>query len=308
MTSSSSAVRRLFEPVQLGALSLRNRFVMASLTRNRGFVPGDVNLQYYQQRAKEAGLILSEGTLVELQGSEWPYTPGIWRKDQVEGWKPIIKAVHAEGCLMACQLWHMGRVLHPLHQGGKPNIGPSALAAKGGKFRLLTGNPPYQVPQAIPDPEEYVAIYRAAAVRAQEAGFDAVELHGANGYLVHQFLDPTSNQRKDEWGGSMENRCRFALRIIDELIGVYGADRVGIKLSPAGGPTPSLRPPIRATPCACSCSAYRVTHACGVLLCSLCWVPLQGITIWSHRHVPILMLPHHHACVCHADVMAWTVL
>jgi len=136
---------------------------------------------------------------------------------------------------MYMQLWHVGRVAHPLLQNGRPNVGPSALAAKGGKFRQLEGLPGYVTPEAIKDPEHYIALYKRAAQRAKEAGFDGVELHGANGYLSHQFLDNTSNHRTDQWGGSVQNRCRFPLRIIDELSSVYGNDRVGIKLSPGGG-------------------------------------------------------------------------
>ena len=136
---------------------------------------------------------------------------------------------------MYMQLWHVGRVAHPLLQNGRPNVGPSALAAKGGKFRQLEGSPGYVTPEAIKDPEHYIALYKRAAQNAKVAGFDGVELHGANGYLSHQFLDNTSNHRTDQWGGSAENRCRFTLRVIDELSNVYGNDRVGIKLSPGGG-------------------------------------------------------------------------
>jgi 2,4-dienoyl-CoA reductase-like NADH-dependent reductase (Old Yellow Enzyme family) len=132
-------IDKLFTPLKLGALELRNRFVMSAMTRNRGFVPNAINQLYYKQRATEAGLVLSEGTLVELQGSEWPYAPGLFRDDQVVGWKAITDAVHEEGGLIVAQLWHLGRVLHPLHQGGMPVYGPSAVKAKGGKFRLLHG-------------------------------------------------------------------------------------------------------------------------------------------------------------------------
>ena len=120
-------------------------------------------------------------------------------------------------------------------QAGKPNMGPSAIKAKGGKFRLLAGEPGYQLPTAILNPEDYISLYKAGAVAAKAAGFDGVELHAANGYLAHEFLDNTSNQRTDKWGGSAENRCRFTLRCIDELCQVWGPDRVGIKLSPCGG-------------------------------------------------------------------------
>lgn len=228
-------VEKLFTPVKLGALNLRNRFVYCAMTRNRGFIPGPLNVEYYRQRAIEGGLLLTEGTLIELQGSEWPYTPGLFTDEQVAGWKEVTEAVHKEGGLIVCQLWHLGHMLHPLHQAGKPVVGPSAIAAKGGKFRLLKGEPGYQKPSAIMNPEDYVTMFKEAAVAAKAAGFDGVELHSANGYLPHQFIDSSSNQRTDKWGGSVENRCRFTLRCIDELCEVWGADRVGIKLSPCGG-------------------------------------------------------------------------
>ena len=167
----------------------------------------------------------------------------------------MVDGVHQANGLMFLQLWHIGRVAHPLLQKGRPNVAPSPIAAQGGKFRQLEGAPGYVQPVAIEDPEHYVSLYKRAAERAKEAGFDGVELHklvsridnfsshriffcfefSANGYLPHQFVDNTSNQRTDKWGGSVENRCRFSLRIIDEISRVYGADRVGIKLSPGGG-------------------------------------------------------------------------
>ena len=232
-SSPPSNVEQLFKPISLGALQLRNRFVMAAMTRNRGYTPNALNVEYYRQRATEAGLILSEGTLIELQGTEWPYAPGIFTSEQVTGWREVTDAVHAEGALIVAQLWHLGRVVHPLHQGGKPCYAPSAIRAKGGKFRLLAGEPGYQQPTPITNPEDYVTLFKAAAVAAKAAGFDGVQLHAANGYLPHQFVDPSSNQREDKWGGSVENRCRFTLRCIEELCEVWGPDRVGIKLSPA---------------------------------------------------------------------------
>jgi 2,4-dienoyl-CoA reductase-like NADH-dependent reductase (Old Yellow Enzyme family) len=179
--ASRANIGRLFEPVTIGALSLRNHFIMASLTRNRGVIPGQHFIDYYQQRAKHSGLILTEGTLLEPLGSEWPFAPGIFRTDQVEAWRQVIKAVHSEGCLMGIQLWHLGRVVHPLHQAGLPNMGPSAIGAKGGKFRLLKGEPGYVKPQAIVNPEDYIAMYKAGAINAKAAGFDMAEIHGANG-------------------------------------------------------------------------------------------------------------------------------
>ena len=225
----------LFYPTAYGSLNARNRFVYAAMTRNRGYIPSPINVEYYRRYATECGLLLTEGTLPELHGSEWPYAPGIWNEEQVAGWKKVADAVHAEGCLCVMQLWHLGRVVHPLHQGGKPAVGPSAIQAAGGKFRLLQGTPGYQTPVAIDNPEVYVQLHKQAAINAKAAGMDGVELHNANGYLAHQFLDTASNHRTDQWGGSVENRCRFTLRVVDELCGVWGSGRVGIKLSPCGG-------------------------------------------------------------------------
>ncbi|CAF0815463.1 unnamed protein product [Adineta ricciae] len=221
-------------PLQLGPLLLKNRVIMSSLTRDRNRVPGPLQVEYYTQRAG-AGLILTEGTLIEPLGAEWSNAPGIYSDEQVAGWKKVVDSVHNHNGRIFLQLWHIGRVAHPLLQDGRPNVAPSAIAAKGGKFRQLEGTPGYVTPVAIENPEHYVALYKRAAERAKEAGFDGVELHAANGYLPHQFIDNTSNQRTDQWGGSAENRCRFPLRIIDEIASVYGNDRVGIKLSPGGG-------------------------------------------------------------------------
>ncbi|KII91231.1 hypothetical protein PLICRDRAFT_156167 [Plicaturopsis crispa FD-325 SS-3] len=238
---STSSTAPLFNPLKLGPLTLQNRIVMSALTRNRSVptnVPNALNLEYYIQRAKGgAGLITSEGTLISSQGTEWQHAPGIWSKEQVAGWKKITDGVHAAGSLIYCQLWHVGRVAHPdaPEQHGKPVDAPSAISARGGKFRFLPGVPGYQTPTSIDNPRRIVDDFKQAAINAKEAGFDGVELHGANGYLVHQFLDSTSNVRTDSYGGSVENRARFALEVLEALIEVFGADRVGIKLSPAGG-------------------------------------------------------------------------
>lgn len=226
----------MFSPLKIGDLTLSNRVVMASLTRNRtpGTIPDDLNAEYYGARA-DCGLIISEGALIEPQGTEWPHAPGLWSSEHAAGWKKVTDAVHAKNGLIFAQLWHLGRVCHPLHQCGQPNVGPSAIAAKGGKFRKLAGEPGYVTPKAIEDPKSYVLKYKQAAVYAKEAAFDGVELHAANGYLAHQFLESHSNQRTDNYGGSIENRARFVLEAIDELISVYGPQRVGIKLSPGGG-------------------------------------------------------------------------
>ncbi|CAF3430059.1 unnamed protein product [Rotaria sp. Silwood1] len=221
-------------PLKLGPLLLKNRVIMASITRDRNLIPGRLQIEYYTQRAG-AGLILSEGTLIEELGSEWSNAPGIYTNEQKAGWKKVVDSVHARQGLMYLQLWHIGRVAHPLLQNGRPNVGPSAIAAQGGKFPQIPGESGYVVPEEIKDPTHYISLYKKAAERAKEAGFDGVELHSAHGYLPHQFIDNTSNHRTDQWGGSVENRCRFSLRIIDEISRVYGNDRVGIKLSPGGG-------------------------------------------------------------------------
>ena len=235
MTSSLSTLSVLFEPVQLGALQLRNRIVVGAMTRNRGVVPAAVHAKYYGLRAQHAGLIITEAIQIVPQGSEWPYAPGLFNEEQVAGWRLVTDAVHREGGLIVAQLWHLGRTVHPLHQAGQPGPAPSAVRAKGGKFRLLPGQPGYQMPRAIDDPEEYVQMFHKAALAARRANFDGVELLGGGGYLAHQFLDPTVNHRDDQWGGTIDNRSRFMLRVTDELIHVWGADRVGVRLQPAGG-------------------------------------------------------------------------
>ncbi|KAJ7460997.1 hypothetical protein B0H11DRAFT_2057719 [Mycena galericulata] len=212
---------------------------MSALTRNRSTdtVPNEIMLEYYVQRATGgAGLIVSEGTLITRQGTEWPQAPGIWDKSQVAGWKKITDAVHEAGSKMYCQVF--GRVSHPdapeQIAAGVPVYAPSAISARGGKFRFLPGHPGYVTPTEIPDPTVIIAQFKQAAINAKEAGFDGVELHGANGYIVAQFLDSTANQRTDQWGGTPENRARFALETLKVLIEVYGPD-VSIKLSPSGG-------------------------------------------------------------------------
>ncbi|RKO83810.1 hypothetical protein BDK51DRAFT_24687 [Blyttiomyces helicus] len=227
----------LATPLTIGSLSLKNRFVLASLTRdrNRNTVPEDLNAEYYAQRST-AGLVLGEGVMIEPLGSEWSNAPGIFNEDQIAGWCKVTDAVHAGGSFIFAQLWHIGRVAHPVLQAGLPNVGPSAVAAQGGKFRQLAGSPGYVVPQAIADPQHYIDLYRVAAQNAKRAGFDGVEIHSANGYLAHQFLDATANQRTDKWGGSSVNRTRFVIEAVKAAIEGFGdSTRVGIKLSPAGG-------------------------------------------------------------------------
>ncbi|EJD40856.1 FMN-linked oxidoreductase [Auricularia subglabra TFB-10046 SS5] len=234
----------LSSPLQLGALRLRNRNVMASLTRNRwdpsGY-PLETIAKHYVQRARGgAGLIMSEGALITPQGSEWPHAPGIWSREQTQAWKTIVEAVHAEGVVFFMQLWHVGRISHsqmPNPTGAPlpvPVPAPSPLAAREKKFHF-PGAGLEERPETIKDPWEFVEFYRIAALNAKEAGFDGVELHSSGGYFVHEFLDSTSNKRVDEWGGSVEKRCKFGLEILKAITGVWGADRVGVKISPSGG-------------------------------------------------------------------------
>ncbi|KAJ7491002.1 hypothetical protein FB451DRAFT_629382 [Mycena latifolia] len=231
----------LFNPLRLGSVTITNRIGMSALTRNRssGGIPNELMKQYYDQRARGgAGLIVSEGALIARQGTEWPDAPGIWDQAQVEGWKKITDAVHAAGSTIYCQLWHLGRVSHPEAPeqiaAGVPVYAPSAISARGGKFRYLPGAPGYVTPTEIADPTVIIAQFKDAAINAKAAGFDGVELHGANGYLVHQFLDSTSNQRTDKWGGSPENRARFALETLKALIEVWGPN-VALKVNTGGG-------------------------------------------------------------------------
>ncbi|KZS92074.1 FMN-linked oxidoreductase [Sistotremastrum niveocremeum HHB9708] len=233
----------LNSPLKMGAILLKNRNVMASLTRNRSVptsIPNTVNTEYYAQRAMGgAGLILTEGTLIAQQGTEWPHAAGIWSNEHVAGWSHVTKAVHEAGGQIFAQLWHLGRVSHPdmpeQIRSGQPVYGPSAIAARGGKFRQLPGQPGYVTPTAIEDPWALIELYRNAATKAKAAGFDGVELHSANGYLVHQFLDSGANKRTDQWGGSAENRCRFGVEALKALLETWEPGRVGIKLNPCGG-------------------------------------------------------------------------
>lgn len=226
----------LLKELVVGDLKWKNRVVMAPLTRLRcgaGRVPSEVMVEYYRQRAG-AGMILSEATSILPSGVGYPNSPGIWTEEQVEGWKPITRAVHEAGGVIFLQLWHVGRISAPVYLDGELPVAPSAIAAKG-HVSLVRPLEDYVTPRALEAGEirEIVAAYGRAAENAKRAGFDGVELHGANGYLPDQFLHSGSNQRTDEYGGSMENRARFLLEALDELIAVWGAGRVGLHVSPA---------------------------------------------------------------------------
>jgi N-ethylmaleimide reductase len=230
----------LFEPVQVGNIALANRIVMAPLTRNRapGAVPNQLMAEYYTQRAS-AGLIISEATAISQQGQGYADVPGLYAEEQVEAWKGVTQSVHAAGGKIVCQLWHVGRVSHTSLQphGGQP-VAPSAITAKTKTVLLKDGAPVFvdtSEPRALQAYElpDIVHAYAAAARNAvYTAGFDGVEIHAANGYLLDQFLKCGSNQRRDDFGGSIENRARFLMEVVRAVTDAVGAGRVGIRLSP----------------------------------------------------------------------------
>lgn len=227
----------LFDPIAIGEWSLPNRVIMAPLTRCRasaGRVPNALMAEYYTQRAS-AGLILSEATSIGPMGVGYPDTPGIWSAEQVEGWKLVTQAVHNAGGRILLQLWHVGRVSDPSYLNGELPVAPSALAPSG-HVSLLRPKKSFVTPRAL-EAHEIPAIveeYRRGAENAQAAGFDGVEVHGANGYLLDQFLQDKSNRRTDQYGGPVENRARLMLEAVDAAISVWGARRVGLHLAPRG--------------------------------------------------------------------------
>jgi len=230
----------LFTPLTLGKHVLRNRMVMAPLTRNRAIhgtdVPQQINVEYYSQRAEDAGLIISEATQISPTGKGYAWTPGIYSDAQVAGWKSVTDAVHAKGGRIYLQLWHVGRISHPsLQPDGIAPVAPSAIAPvnqrtyiENGTFTEI-GMPRALLLTEIPD---IIADYRKAARNAMTAGFDGVEIHAANGYLIQQFLSDKSNHRTDSYGGSVTNRMRFALEVTRAVVAEIGADRTGIRISP----------------------------------------------------------------------------
>ena len=228
----------LFSPLQLGAINVPNRIFMAPLTRCRaepGNVPGDLNAQYYTQRAS-AGLIISEATAVTPRGFGYPNTPGIFTDAQVEGWKKVTSAVHQAGGRIFLQLWHVGRISHPSYQpNGELPVAPSAIKPKGQVF-TGTAMADYVEPRTLELSEipGVIEEFVHGAKCAKAAGFDGVEIHNANGYLLDQFLRDGTNKRTDIYGGSAANRARLTLEVTEAVVGVWGADRVGIRFSPGG--------------------------------------------------------------------------
>lgn len=231
----------LLTPLALGPLTLPNRLVMSPMTRSRSEQPGDVptelNARYYAQRAS-AGLIVTEATQVHPHGKGYAFTPGIYSDEQVAGWRLVTEAVHAGGGRISAQLWHVGRMSHVDFHGGEAPLAPSAINAEAKIF--LGGANPFaatSTPRALDTREvaQVVEQFRHGAEQAKAAGFDGVELHGANGYLPHQFLSDQANQRSDAYGGSVTNRIRFTVEALEALVGVWGGERVGLRISPAMG-------------------------------------------------------------------------
>ena len=227
----------LFTPVKLGALQLRNRILMAPLTRCRAdadHVPTDIMADYYTQRA-DAGLLVAEATMVMEGNSAFGgREPGIYSQAQVAGWRKVTDAVHAQGGLIALQIWHGGRACHSLLNGGAQPVSASALRIENDETHTPQGKKPYEIPRVLGDDElpAIVAGFAQAAQNALAAGFDAVEVHGANGYLLDQFLRDGSNKRSGPYGGPLANRARLLLEVVDAVTKVWGADRVGVRISP----------------------------------------------------------------------------
>ena len=227
----------LFDPIQLGAIAAPNRIFMAPLTRGRAtreHVPTPLMADYYRQRAS-AGLIVTEATGISRQALGWAYAPGIWNAEQVEAWKPVTAAVHEAGGRIVCQLWHMGRLVHPDFLGGTRPVSSSATTAPG-EVRTYEDRKPYAEarPLDIAEIPGILEDYRAAARNAIAAGFDGVQLHAANGYLIDQFLRDNSNFRTDAYGGGIANRIRLLEEAAQALVDAVGAERVGVRLSPNG--------------------------------------------------------------------------
>lgn len=225
----------LFDPIRLGAIEAPNRVLMAPLTRARGtreHVPTPIMANYYAQRAG-AGLIISEATGISREGLGWPYAPGIWTDEQVEAWRPVTDAVHKAGGRIVCQLWHMGRLIHPSLLGGAQPVSASATTAPG-QAHTYDGKQDYQEARALRTDEipRLLGDYAKASRNALSAGFDAVEIHAANGYLIDQFLRSNANQRTDAYGGSVENRVRLLREVTQTVCDAIGADRTGVRLSP----------------------------------------------------------------------------
>ena len=228
----------LFQPFALGDLTLRNRIVLAPMTRARSGadrLANSINAKYYAQRSS-AGLIVTEGTTISEEANGWGESPGIYTDKMAEAWKPVVEAVHQKQGVIFLQLWHCGRASHSSFQNGNLPVAPSAIKLNGDYVHTPTGKQSYEVPRALETTEipRVVGDYRQAAERAKKAGFDGVEIHGANGYLIDEFLQSKTNHRKDQYGGSIENRFQFLKEVVEAVTSVWSDHRVGVRLSPNG--------------------------------------------------------------------------
>jgi N-ethylmaleimide reductase len=236
--TSPTGTRSLMDSFQMGDLALNNRVALAPMTRARAGVervPNALMVEYYRQRSG-AGLVITEATTVSPGANGWEESPGIYTDEQAQGWRPVVDAVHAAGSRVFLQLWHCGRAAHSSFLGGELPVAPSAMAIQGEGVHTPTGKQPHETPRALRTDElpGIVEDYVAAAKRARDAGFDGVEIHSANGYLLDEFLQSKTNHREDEYGGSLENRFRLLREIVTAVTGVFSADRVAVRLSPNG--------------------------------------------------------------------------
>ena len=230
--------QHLLTPFQLGGLTLKNRIVLAPMTRSRAGKDRLANAlmaEYYAQRSS-AGLLISEATTISVQANGWNESPGIYTEDMRDAWKQVTDAVHAKGTPIFLQLWHMGRASHSSFHNGELPVAPSAIKINGDGINTPLGKQPYEVPHALTTDEIALVIkdYQRAAQYAKEAGFDGVEIHAANGYLIDQFLQSRTNTRSDQYGGNIKNRYRFLAEVVDAVCLVWPSNRVGVRLSPNG--------------------------------------------------------------------------
>ncbi|PON81619.1 NADH:flavin oxidoreductase/NADH oxidase [Trema orientale] len=240
-TSSPAEGRiTLFSPYKMGKFNLSHRVVLAPMTRCRALngVPHAALAEYYTQRSTHGGFLITEGTSISNTSAGFPHVPGIYTEEQVEAWKKIVDAVHAKGSIIFCQLWHVGRASHQVYQpgGGSPISSTNKPISKRWRILLPDGSyGPYPKPRALDtyQIQEVVEHYRRAAINAIRAGFDGIEIHGAHGYLIDQFLKDGINDRTDEYGGSIGNRCKFLMQVVQAIVSAIGADRVGVRISPA---------------------------------------------------------------------------
>lgn len=240
-TKSDQGSPSLFSPYKMGKFNLSHRVVLAPMTRCRAInsIPQPAMAEYYAQRATNGGFLITEGTMISPTAAGFPHVPGIFTREQVEAWKPVVDAVHAKGAIIFCQLWHVGRASHEVYQpgGGAPISSTGKPISKRWRILMPDGSHGiYPKPRPLVTAHEIAQVvedYRQSALNAIEAGFDGIEIHGAHGYLIDQFLKDGINDRTDEYGGSVANRCKFIMQVVQAVVSAVGADRVGVRISPA---------------------------------------------------------------------------